>query len=79
MHHRGAFGISDSRFNPSGVSSKTQAKTTAGMRPSTSSSKQRLHHPLRRADTFEHHIGDLQQHPADDRVSNGDAHHVAAM
>ena len=66
-------------LEPSGVSSKTQAKTSAGMKPSASSATMRAQHPGRRAEDRQQRAGDLHHQPRADQVQPGHADDVAAL
>ena len=70
---------SASRLIPSGVSSNTQAKISAGMNPIASSDDDAARQPVRRAEHRQHRARDLREQPCADEVQTRHADDVAAF
>ena len=74
-----SFGTSSAFFIPSGVSSKAQARNSATGRPSSSRTISICMTQGRCAERVGREIDNLGDQPADHRVGDGDAEHVAAF
>ena len=70
---------SSSRFNPCGVSSKTQLKISAGMRPSREYDDERSHHPGRRVEDRQQRARHLHEQPGADQIQSGHADNVSPL
>ena len=68
---------SSSRFRPSGVSSKTQLKITAGTNPIVSQNDDDARKPLRCPEHWQHCPGYLHHQPCTDEIESRHADDVA--